>query len=113
MATKDRDELVQRAAQKLGIVGSGQSLEAEDGALIDDAVDALLSDLAARGVVYVADDEEIDAALFEYLAMLLANAVAEDFGKPMDAGKISFAEGRLRTIASGGPTYEVQKATYY
>ena len=111
--TKTRAELVNRALDKLGVVGSGQSPEDEDAAKVDAVVDALIADLAVRTVYYVGNVEEIDVAAFEWLAMCLANLCAEDFGKPMDANKQAFAERMLRALVATHPTYEPQTATYY
>jgi hypothetical protein len=111
--TKDRDALVERALQKLGVVGSGQSADAEDAALVDGVVDAVLGDLAARKVYCVGNEDEIEVAGFEWLAMLLANAVAEDFGRTMDPGKQAYAESRLRALVAGEATYEPQTTDYF
>lgn len=102
---KTRAELVTRAAQKAQLIASGQSLEAEDQQLIDASVDAVLVDLAVRNVVYVPNDEEIDLAVFEWIADILSDAIAPDFGKPRDADKVQTAEFRLKQVLMSGPTY--------
>jgi hypothetical protein len=110
---KTRAQLVTRAAQKLLLIGSGQSLESEDAELIDQSVDAVIDDLSGRGVITILDDEAIEPAHFEWLAMCLANAVAENFGQSIDASKVLFAENRLRTLAAQLPTGEPLKAEYF
>lgn len=114
MATeKTRDELVDRALKKLLMIGAGQSPEAEDQETVDDMVDAVLADLAERGVVYVGNPEAIPVAIFEHLADCLAQAAAPDFGLPRDASVIAFAEGRLRVIAASRPSGEPQQTDYF
>lgn len=111
--TKTRAQLVTRAARKARLIAAGQSLETEDSTVIDDAIDGMLADLAARSVVYVADDTAIDIAVFESLADVLAEVIAPDYGKPRDMNAVTAAEMRLRTATSTAPTYEPLKATYY
>lgn len=111
--TKTRAELVVRALRKLLVVGSGQSPEDEDVALVDGVVDSTLADLASRGVVYVANEDEIDVAVFEWIADCLSDNVAADFGKARNPAMVEYAEGRLRVITSTRPTYEVLKSEYF
>lgn len=110
--TKTRDQLVDRALEKLGVVGSGQSAEAEDQARVDSVVDATLGDLAARRIIYVANEDAIPVEWFEWLADLLADNVAEDFGRVRDATKRLYAESMLRNLVAGMPTYEPLKVEY-
>lgn len=111
--TKTRTDLVNRAAKKAMLVASGQSLETDDQETIDEAVDGMLADLAARRVVYVANDDDIDISIFEWLADILAETVAPDFGKPRDLTKIAVAEQALYAINMSRPTYEVLEGEYF
>lgn len=81
MATKTRAELVNMAAEELHVVGSGQSLEAEDGVTIDARVDGLFSELASRGVCDVSNEDEIPVEWCGPLSELLANECAASFGQ--------------------------------
>lgn len=111
--TKTRTELVNRAAKKLQIVASGQSLESEDFDSIDDVVDSTLADLSARHVITIGDDEEIPIEVFEFLADCLAYMVAPDFGIPRDEQKRLIAEDALKTAVATRPTYEVMVGEYF
>lgn len=111
--TKTRIQLVNEAASKLQVVGSGQSLEAEDGETIDAKVDDLLLQLATDEIVSVTNTDEIPAAWFDAIASLLANICADDFGKAYDPGKVTFYEAKLRRLASARPTYETLQTTYF
>ena len=113
MATKTRDQLVDRALQKLMIVGSGQSPDAEDQELVDGIVDATLGDLQERNVVLIEDDEAIPASVFEWVADCLADNAAADFGKPRDPQKVMYAENRLKKISSIPQTYEPLRSEYF
>jgi hypothetical protein len=112
-ATRTRDQLIARALTKLTVIGSGQSPDAEDRATVDDAVAGVLADLAARGVVEVANDDEIAIEWFESLAEILAQHVAADFGRERDAERIARAEAALIKKTVPGPTYQIQRADYF
>ena len=111
--TKTRAELVTRALRKLLVVGSGQSPEDEDTELVDEVVDAVLADLAARSVFYVANEGAIDVAGFEWIADCLADAVAPDFGKSRNPAMVEYAEAKLKAIKATSPTREVLAVDYY
>jgi hypothetical protein len=112
-ATKTRGQLVTRALVKLTVIGSGQSPDSEDTATVDDAVDGVLADLSARGVIDVPDDDAIPTEWFEDLATLLAQAVANDFGKEADPVKVQRAEMALIKKTVPGPTYQTQRGEYF
>lgn len=113
MATKTRAELAQRALEKLLVVGAGQSPDSEDTERVDGVIDAVLADLEARQIVTVADVEEIELAVFEWIADILADSVAPDFGQGRDANKRAFAEAMLVRIGSSGPTRETLHVDYF
>lgn len=112
-ATKTRAELVTEAAECLGIIGTGQSLEDEDENVIDRKVDPLLEQLAADQIVEIEDEAEIPSKYFKALGELLANASATAFGMPYSEEKKRVFEGQLKKTASSGPTYEILNTTYY
>lgn len=111
--TYDRDELVTEAAEKLTIVGAGQSLDAEDGNKIDGKIDALIEQLSADDVVDIPDVAEIPARYFDALAELLANVSATKFGMAYSEDKKRVFEGHLRRTASQPPTGEVLRSEYF
>jgi hypothetical protein len=92
-AYKTRNQLVSRALEILGVVASGQAPAPEDTAKIDNLVDPLIARLAEREIAYVADVNEMDLALFEDVAVMLAGAAK--FGRVPDT---SAAESSLREI---------------
>lgn len=113
VTSKTRAELVTRAAQKGMLIAAGQSLEAEDQAVIDAAVDGVLADLNARHILTVADEEEIELSVFEWLADILYETAAPDFGKPRDLGKIAYAELMLHAVQMARPTYEPLETEHF
>lgn len=66
---------------------------------VDREVDALVADLAARGVYTVASIAAIVPAAFTHLAVLLANNAGRTFGKPWDEKKAAMAEAMLKQVA--------------
>jgi hypothetical protein len=111
--TKTRNELVREAADKLNIVGTGQSLEADYAARIDNNVDPLLMQLASDGIAEVVNDQSIPSEWFDSLAGLLANVCAPVGGKNFDPQIKMFYEGMLRRVNSLGPSYNVAEAEYF
>lgn len=111
--TKTRAQFVTEAAECLGIIGSGQSLEDEDQDKIDGKVDALLARLSVDGVVDISDAEEIPVEYFDALAELLANNCATKFGLPYSEEKKIVMERTLRRTASSKATHEVQRSEYF
>jgi hypothetical protein len=80
--TKTRDQLVDMAADELGLTSTGNGAEAEDTQKIDAKVDGLFLELSARGVCDVSDEDAIPIEWTDALALLLADLNASAFGKP-------------------------------
>lgn len=102
MTAYTREMLVNEALSVLGVVGAGQTADSEDQEKVDDRVEALLEELAARDVVTVADDDDIAPAQFGALAELLANECAPSFGLPKNSNVKEAAEDRLKTVNRRG-----------
>lgn len=119
MTVKTRRQLVDRAGEALGVLAAGQSLATEDVARIDGYVEPTLEDLTARDVIYIPDSEEFDYAIFDDLALCLANNCRHAFGLGGNAelpaavkGPLG-AENSLRIKSVGKPTYKPLKTVYY
>jgi len=96
---KTRDALVAEALTELfADGGAGQSPDAEDRDAVDRKVDGLIEELSARGIVTVANDEQIPPEWFGPLAELLANECAPRFGRPKSATLRDDAEARLKVM---------------
>lgn len=111
--TKSRTQLVNEAASKLQAVGSGQAVEAEDQATIDDKVDPLILQLAVDSICNVDNDEEIPGEWFDAIACLLANNCADDFGKEYDPAKKALYEAQLRRLTAPKTTREPVVVEYF
>lgn len=109
----NRDRLIRVAYSK--VTTDSQEPSAEDYATINAAIPELLDDIARpqRLGVLIADVDSIPDAYVQHLALLLAATVADDFGKPMSADMIAFAEGRLRAIAAGGYAHGPARVDYF
>jgi hypothetical protein len=111
--TVTRDGIVFEAAQRLNIVGTGQSLDPEYGARIDAAFDPLINQLATDGICNVVDDMNIPNAWFDGLSGLLANQSASVAGASFDPTIKGYYEGMLKRVSSSRPTYVIQEAEYF
>ena len=111
--TKTRDELVDRALQKLMVVGAGQSPDAEDQELVDSVVDSTIFDLQQRNIVVINDDNAIPVEVFEWVADILADGSAGFFGKPRNPQLVLYAEQRLNKITAASPSYLPAQNEYF
>jgi len=111
--TKTRSELVNRALQKLKVVGAGQTASAEDSQFVNDELEPVMSDLAVRNIFVWGDPDEIDDAAFVHLADILANSVAGDFGQAQDETVRLYAEKRLRELNLYSLSGQRQTSEYY
>jgi hypothetical protein len=110
---KTRTDLANRALDKLLLVGSGQSPDAEDTAKADGVIDSFSEFISAIDIYTIADLEDIDLVAFEFLADYLAWFIAPDFGKPQDDNVAKRAEYMLQRITASTPTYKPQTAEHF
>ena len=111
--TKTRDELIREAADKLNIVGTGQPLEADYAAKLQNAIDPLFMQLASDNIAEVVNDTAIPSEWFDSLAGLLANVCAHIGGKNFDPNVKQYYEMMLKRVNAMGPSYNVQEAEYF
>jgi hypothetical protein len=101
---KTRADLINAIGENLGVKAAGQSLSAEDEALIDARLDGALGELAARRVFPHVDTQEFEDE--SYLAIAdgctpfcaVPFGVSQVGGMDMNSFRLS-AEQRLRRIA--------------
>lgn len=102
---KTRAQLIERAAAAIGVKEPGEALSSEDYDALDNLVDPLIAQLAADGIVYISDSEEIPVEFFVPLANLLGNMAGPDFGSPVNDDAQARDERTLRRLSSTQPTY--------
>ncbi len=105
-------QLVSRVLGLLRVIGAGQPASAEDSQIVTDYIPEKLDDLAQRAVIYIADPDDIPTGALQWLAIVISQDLAEDYGVAIDGGKIAFAESRLRELQSDDAAGPV-RATYY
>ncbi len=110
---KSRQELINRALVELGVVAAGQTAPAEDTAIVEAEIDAVMSDLASRNIWAWGDPDEFDDDAFIHLAKILANSVARAFGASPDEGLRINAETRLRLLDPPVLSGQHQRVEYY
>ena len=108
-----REQLVNRALIELGVVGAGQTAAAEDYAVINDAVEPVMSDLATRDIWVWGDPDEYEEDAFDHLGVLLANARARAFGSAPSEEVRLLAERRLRALKPTFLSGQSQTTEYY
>lgn len=107
-----RTDLKTRAAMELGVLVSGQTLEAEDAATIESLVDPLLAQLAADRVAFI-DPDDIEPALFLPAARLLANEAAPSFSQQRSEQVRILNEQLIRRLSSPEITDEPAQVKFY
>jgi hypothetical protein len=111
---KTRADLIAEVDSLLGITGVGDTLSAEDRAVIDAKIDPKISELSTRQIVYIADDENIEDEYFDALATLVAESVGPKFGRPRDLAVRLEAETRLLEMQGSSPEDgETGEAAYF
>jgi hypothetical protein len=110
---KTRVNLVNRALEKLLVVGAGQTADSEDVEKVNDAVTAVLEGLSDDQIFTVADEDDIQESAFEWIAEVLAMAVAPDFGQPADIQRREYAEKRLMRLTASRPSKEPTVVDYF
>lgn len=110
---KTRQELINRALEELGVISAGQTASAEDVAVIENEIDAVMSDLSTRDVYQWGDPDEFDNDAFIHLALILANSKARVFGVAYDEGVRLRCEGRLRQLQPAVLSGQAQQADYF
>lgn len=105
MATKTKQEFITRALEILHVLGAGQAPSAEDATTAGNAVRPLFDRLNADGTIAVANEDLIDTTVFEPLANLMANEIAETFGALFDQNRQDRALYQIGRVTAGRPTY--------
>lgn len=110
---KTRADLVNRALEKLLVVGAGQSADSEDQERVDAIVESVLEQLTDDNIFSVADEDDIQESAFEWIAEILATVAASDFGQPSDFAKREYAEKRLQRLNASQPTKQPLAVDYF
>jgi hypothetical protein len=110
---KTRTDLIRRSLEVLGVLAAGQSPSAEDVSAISDNLQPVVDELAADEIVYIADLESIDDALFLSLAVCVADAMSDDFGVTLPLGKAADAKAKLLRIGRNTAKYTPQVTSYF
>lgn len=87
----------------LGIGAVGQTLDAENYAIINGRVPTVVADLNARTIATVSDTNAIPAAWFDALAAIVANTLRDTYGITAEeatriAAAAQIAESRLKSL---------------
>lgn len=110
--SKNSTQLIARVLSLLNKTGAGEAPSAEDTALVRTVIGPKSAELARRNIIYIGDTEYIPDEVFHWFALLIAQDVADDFGAPLDAGKIALAESRLKELR-GSERGGIVKADYF
>lgn len=121
-------DLVTEALANLGVLAAEQPIDPGDFNYVNEKLDAIFRKLAALEIVYVTDNNSINAEWFSDLADIVAGECATKFGSnpemistlvnkglggvpPIDVGAGAAAKS-LRQIARSRPTGEVLRPEF-
>lgn len=113
MATCTKRELVEQAAAKVGAKAAGQPLAVEDFDTLDHYADQLFDQLGEDEILTIADEDSIPASLCPWLAILIANLAASEYGGQTDVNIKSSMEAIIRRITRQKETLEPQTVDYF
>ena len=96
---KTEDDIVDRVASDLSLVGSGLSAEAEEDADIRQRLTTIVAELNARKVLYVPDLDAVPDEVFEPLVEYVVLKAGPGYGRPAAAqAELDAIEDRMRDI---------------
>lgn len=110
---KTLSDLKTEVLEELGVLGAGQAAAPEDDNAVDKRVAPVVADLAARGIVYIPDTNDIDDAVFVWLVKVMAENVAPKFGRSTDAAVLQFCERQLRRLGTSDAIIQPARAEYF
>jgi len=113
MATFTERQIIEQAATKVGALGAGQALAAEDLAKFQELITSLWDQLEQDEILFLADHDAVDAYLAPYLASLLGNLASPDYGTPFSMDIKTQNEAVIRRLLRGVVTYELQTPEYF
>lgn len=108
-----REQWVLGALQELSVVGAGQTPSAEDAKTVDDRIQSVISDLSIRAVWSIGNPDSIDDQAYNHLCIILAQAVASQFGIAPDEMARVMAEGRLKELRRPVDAGDPIRALYF
>jgi len=116
--TRDGSWIATSALTRIGAASVDNPPSAEDLALALDRLDVISQNLAARGIILVADLDRTPAAIAQEMANALALSLQADFGSnaPPGSGALPPQEAidaNLRRITADTIAYGPQQAAYF
>src|SRR5262245_6098306 len=113
MATITRRELVDLAATNIGALAAGQVLADHDLDFINGPCSALFDQLAEDEILKIGNEDEITASWSPYLANLLANLCAFNYGAAYSPDVKVLQEATLRKLTRAHDTREPVAVDYF
>lgn len=115
--TRDSNWIAVQALTRLGRASVDNPAAPEDIALAVDRLDAVSQDLQGRGILYVADLDNVPASVAQNLADRIAIALKPDFGDTTPDGQgtlppVLEVEARLRRLSADTPSYGPQQVQF-
>ena len=110
-------EIRNKAVKKLGVLATGQTLESEIAADLDEAYSEVYAALSAKNLTTWAEDEEVPPEYIGPVVALVAFARVDEYGVPNDryqriAGDVSRATAEIRELQESN-VYKTPTAMYY
>src|SRR4029079_15983105 len=112
----NRTDLIHRALRNLGALPMGQAPNAEEYQSVSDLADAMVAELNARDIVYIADLDSFDDKFLISLGHVLAWKAAPEFGAAADQALAALAvdaEQKLIKMESTHPTYAIAESVSF
>lgn len=116
--TRDSTWIANQALTRLGVISVDvPTADAADFQLALDRLDVVCSELALKGVYFVADMDQVPSGAANQLAYALAFSLLPDFGNMSPPGQSNIppllaTENELRRMSPGKPGYGPQQVSF-
>lgn len=105
--SKTKQELMIAVLQDVVSLGAGQDPSAEDAEVVNGRINTVLANLNGREILGLGSTETFDDAVFDLLAIIVAQWVNPAFGAVRDEATILRAEYDLRVIGRPGGVSDI------
>jgi hypothetical protein len=105
-------QVINKAAADLGKYVPGEALGSVENAVLSDALDQVIAEIAK--VIVIPDRDDVPAIAFESVSILTAMFAASVFSNAnIDYNAVEKVEQRLRYLIAQSPTYEPVEAFFF
>jgi len=108
-----KTQLAGKVLLKLGVISAGESVDSDDQTLCDEAYESIYEELAERHLVDWGSGDSIPTWAMMPVRTIVANRIANEFGKPRNEGEEESAMQQMAVYLSMRASGRPVTAEYY